>query len=190
MSGQRTLVIGTSGAGKSHFAARLAARRGVAHVELDSLHWEPGWTPAEPAVFRQRVAEVASAPAWVIDGNYSAVRAVLWPRATQVIWLNYSRPVVFGRVIRRTVHRVISGRTLWGGNRETFRKAFLSRQSILWWSFSTFAKNRARFDAWRQTGEYAGLSWIELRTPAEAEQLLRHEPPPDLRSPARHAPIR
>ncbi|MBN8487618.1 MAG: toxin [Burkholderiales bacterium] len=176
MSAERTVVIGTSGAGKSTFAAQLAARRGVPHVELDSLHWEPGWTPAAPAVFRERVAEVASAQAWVIDGNYSAVRPVLWPRATQVIWLNYSRPVVFSRIIRRTVGRVISGEPLWGGNRETMAKAFFSRQSILWWSFSTFAHNRVRFDQLRCSGEYAHLAWLEVCTPAEAAQLLRVRP--------------
>src|SRR5262249_18611627 len=41
----RVVVIGTSGAGKTTFAGRLASRLGTAHIELDALHWGHDWTP-------------------------------------------------------------------------------------------------------------------------------------------------
>jgi adenylate kinase family enzyme len=34
------LVVGTSGAGKSVLAGRLAARFGLTDIELDALFWE------------------------------------------------------------------------------------------------------------------------------------------------------
>lgn len=41
---QRIVVVGSFGAGKSTFARRVAAARGIPHIELDA-HWHlPGWT--------------------------------------------------------------------------------------------------------------------------------------------------
>lgn len=45
MDGPRIIVIGTSGAGKTTLAGRIAARLGIEHVEIDALYHGPGWTP-------------------------------------------------------------------------------------------------------------------------------------------------
>ena len=45
---QRLVVVGTSGSGKTTVAGQLALILGVPHIELDSLHWEPDWTEADP----------------------------------------------------------------------------------------------------------------------------------------------
>jgi hypothetical protein len=51
-----------------------------------------------------------------------------------------------GRLLGRTLRRVLSRQELWGTrNRETFRNAFLSRQSILLWAINTHGRNRQRF---------------------------------------------
>ena len=49
-----TIVLATQkgGSGKSTLGDRLEALTGTPHTELDALHWEPGWTPAEPEIFR------------------------------------------------------------------------------------------------------------------------------------------
>jgi len=43
---QRINVVGTSGSGKTTVARRAAEALGVPFVELDALHWEPGWQEA------------------------------------------------------------------------------------------------------------------------------------------------
>jgi hypothetical protein len=40
-------------------------------VELDSIWWQAGWIPPEPAVFRVEVQKrLNSLARWVADGNY------------------------------------------------------------------------------------------------------------------------
>lgn len=169
----RYVVVGTSGTGKTTFARQLAASLGAIHVELDGLHWGPDWTPRAPAEFAESVRRQTAGERWVVDGNYGAVREVVWPRATHVVWLNFSRPVVFARVIRRTLRRGLTREKLWAGNRESFRKAFLSRDSILVWSFTTWRKNRLRYAELRSGASYPHLRWHELTSPAAARAFLR-----------------
>ncbi len=81
----RISVIGTSGAGKTTFARRLAEAVGAPYVELDAINWQPGWRDLathDPAEFRRRVAEAAAAEAWVSDGNYSGVQDLILARVS------------------------------------------------------------------------------------------------------------
>ncbi len=93
----RVVVVGSSCAGKTTLARSLARRSRVPHTELDSLYWGPGWTPVPPEEFRSRVRDVAAEPSWIVDGNYSVVRDIVWSRATALIWLGLSFPLVFSR---------------------------------------------------------------------------------------------
>src|SRR5687768_783190 len=129
---RRIHVIGTSCSGKSTFAAALAARLGLPHVELDTLHWEPNWVEVPDDVFRARVRELVATEAWVIDGNYSVVRDLVWARADTILWLDYCFPLVFWRALRRTTQRMLARTPCCNGNRETLRRTF-SRHSILLW---------------------------------------------------------
>ena len=57
-------------------------------------------------------------------------------------------PLVMWRLVRRTVQRAATKAELWNtGNRESFRNAFLSRQSILLWALKTHRRNRERYAA-------------------------------------------
>jgi adenylate kinase family enzyme len=173
VTGARYVVVGTSGSGKSTFARKLASIIGGDYLELDALHWDADWTPRARTEFEARVVAATAGERWVADGNYSVVRHVVWGRATDIVWLDFSRPVVFSRVIRRTIVRAARREELWAGNRETFAKAFLSKDSILLWSFTTFGKNRRRYRDARVSGEHAHLRWHELRSPRAARRFLR-----------------
>jgi adenylate kinase family enzyme len=169
----RIVVIGSSCAGKSTFAQQLAAARGCACIELDELFWSRDWTPRPLAEFRSSVAQAAAGDAWVAAGNYSSARDLLWPRATTIVWLNYSLPVVLWRGLRRTIRRAALGEVLFHGNRESFRRSFLSKESILWWIVSTYHRRRRNFEALRASGEYGHLQWVEAQDPAAAAEILR-----------------
>lgn len=169
----RYVVIGTSGAGKSTFARALATRLSVPYIELDALYWGPDWTPHATPEFERAVREAAAGERWVADGNYTVIRDILWSRATHLVWLDFGRRVIFPRVLHRTLRRILAREALWAGNRETLRKSFLSRQSILLWSLTTFRKNRRKFEALRTGPEFPQLVWHRLASPRAADAFLR-----------------
>lgn len=126
----RYLVIGTSGSGKSTFAKKLARKIQASYIELDSHYWGPDWQAVPPEQFRHSVVEATQGACWVADGNYSAVRDLLWSRATHVVWLNYGRFTVFSRLLRRTLGHGITRKRLSHGNRGvTADGVFLERLS-------------------------------------------------------------
>jgi adenylate kinase family enzyme len=99
----RVVVVGTSCAGKTTFARHLATALNAPHVELDSLYWGPNWTPVPLEQSRAATDAATAGPRWVCDGNYAMVRDITWRRATALVWLNFSFPVVFTRALRRTI---------------------------------------------------------------------------------------
>ena len=179
----RVIVVGSSGCGKSRFARDLAQLLGQRAVELDELQWAPNWTEKPEDEFRRLVAAAAAAPRWVVDGNYSRMRDILWPRATTIVWLNFGFLTVFLRALRRTVHRILANEPLWHDNRESVTRSFFSRDSILLYVITTFHRRRRTYAALRASGKYPHLSWIEFRRPADAARFLAaqkvlHEHPP------------
>jgi adenylate kinase family enzyme len=168
---QRINIIGSSCAGKSTFAARLAAALDVPHIELDALHWEPGWTEVSWDVFRSRVADATTGEAWVADGNYSKARDILWPRLDTIIWLDYPFALVLWRAIRRTLARTLRGDPCCNGNRESLRRTF-SRDSILLWVIQTHRSKQQAMRKLLPTLSPNGPRVIILRTPIAAERWL------------------
>lgn len=168
----RVVVIGISGSGKSSLARELAALVGAPHVELDALFWAAEWQPVPRAEFRQRAEAAVAGDRWVVDGNYSIVRDVVWPRAQTVIWLNLPFATVLWRVLVRTLRRVSRGTVLWNDNRESLRRSFFSRESILVWVLSAYHRRRREFTAIRASGAFPHLHWIEFRRPADVREFL------------------
>jgi adenylate kinase family enzyme len=124
-------IVGTSGSGKTTLARQTSQRLAIPHVELDTLHWEPNWTEATIEVFRSRVATALSGDAWVVDGNHSKIRPLVWSRADTIVWLDYAFAIVMGRILQRTIRRVVLREECCNGNRETFQKSFLSGDSVI-----------------------------------------------------------
>jgi adenylate kinase family enzyme len=170
-SQMRVAVIGTSGAGKTTLAREIGARLALPHIELDAINWQAGWHDLarhDPAAFSLLVEGALQAEAWVVDGNYGGVRDDVWRRATHLVWLDYDRPVIMARVIRRSLRRVVLRTELWPGtgNRERWHFLFQTSHPILWaWrTWSVFRKETAE----RLTrAEYDHLVVLRLRRPHE-----------------------
>ena len=121
---------------------------------------------------RQMAGEAAAGGGWVMDGNYSAVRDIIWGRATAVVWLNYPFRVVLWRCLCRTIRRAITREELFSGNRESFRKSFLSRDSIILWTVTSHRRIRREYRRILDDGEFPHLRVIELRGPSGAAEFV------------------
>jgi adenylate kinase family enzyme len=172
---QRVSVVGTSGAGKSTFAAALARSLGAVYLELDSVYHQADWEPLPTAEYRARVAAVADGERWVIDGNYTKVRDIVWARADTVVFLDLPRRTVMRRIILRTLRRVAGRVELWNGNRERWRNFFAldEEESVIVWAWQTHARNRARYVAAMADPSFSHLRFVRLRSPAEVRRFLR-----------------
>ena len=168
----RIHIIGTSCSGKTTFARSLAGQIGVPHIELDALHWLPNWKGKEKEQFAADTEIAVAAADWVFDGNYTAVRHIIWRRATHIIWLNYPFWLVFGRALRRTLRRVITREELFAGNRETFRQSFLSHDSILLWVLQTHARHHRNYPVILADANLHSAEVIVLDSPAAAKKYI------------------
>ncbi len=168
------MVVGTSGAGKTSFATAFARRAGCKRIELDAINWQPGWRDLQthdPEEFKRRTAKAAAADAWVCDGNYAIIRPYVLPRATHLVWLDYSRALIMQRVIWRSVSRAISRRELYNGNREDARQ-WLDKDHPIRWACSTFHRRRTEYEAMFATPDYAHVTVFRVRHPSEAADVL------------------
>jgi adenylate kinase family enzyme len=153
---------------------RLAASLGAPFVELDSIFHQAGWTDLPTDEFRRRVADLTTGDTWVVDGNYSRVRDLVWARADTVIWFDLPRPLVMRRVILRTLRRAVTRQELWNGNREPLTN--FSRldpdQNIIRWAWSMHPGYIERYTAAMADPANAHLQFIRLRSAAEVAALL------------------
>lgn len=169
-------VVGAPGSGKTALAAVLAGCLGAPHIELDAIFHQPGWSPLEDGEFVARVTELTKSPAWVVDGNYSAVRQLVWREVDTVIWLDLPLSVVLPRIIRRTVGRVAHRTELWNGNREPFSNLWSlnPEKSIIAWTASRHQVLRRRYSGAMIDPRWSQLTFVQLRSSTQVAQFLKN----------------
>ena len=175
-TGLRINVVGTTGSGKTATARLLAERLGIRCIELDALFWKPDWGQTPDDEFLPSVDEATRGDRWVLDGNYSRTRSIVWPRVDTIIWLDYSFPRVFWQLLRRTIRRSITGEALWNGCRERFRVSFFSKDSILRWCLKTYWRRRRNYPRIFQRPEHAHINVLRFRTPRVFRRWFRSLP--------------
>jgi adenylate kinase family enzyme len=170
---RRVSVVGNSGSGKSTLAAALAGRLGVPWLELDSVFHMAGWTPRPTEEFRAEVDAFTAGDGWVVDGNYSAVRDLVWSRADTVVWIDLPRPAVMRQLLARTLRRMATGAELWNGNRESFRFLLDKDESIIRFAWQQHAVYRERYRRAAADPANAHLDFVRVASRADAERLAR-----------------
>lgn len=179
---RRVSVIGTSGSGKTTMARALGGALDHPVLELDSVHHQPDWEPLPEAEFRARLLAFLDAnDRWIVDGNYTShgVAELVWPRADTIVWMDPPRSVVMAQVLQRTLVRGVRRRELWNGNVEDWRSMFRTdpEENIVLWAWTTFDRNRRRYESRLESDEWRHLVVHRIRSRAEARRLV-----PDSRS--------
>jgi hypothetical protein len=120
------------------------------------------------------VAAAVTDESWATDGAYSnGAPPNILPRASDVIWLDYSRAIIMTRLLRRSVARALSRRELWlgTGNREDFRR-WLQKDHPIRWTWDTYRDANERRAALFSDPGLAHARKHRLRTPAETRRRL------------------
>lgn len=166
---RRILLHGVSGSGKSTLAAGLSEVLGIPWTDVDHLAWRPGWSAVDPERLAADVAAVVAQEEWILDTAYALVRPLVLARAQAVVALDYPRPLVRLRLLRRTARRVLTREQVCHGNVETLGRA-LGPESVLRWQHRSFERKQ---EAIREMVAAAdGPPVVVLRHPREAGRLL------------------
>ncbi len=86
----RTVMIGNSGAGKTHLAARLGGGFGLPVHALDGIFWQPGGfeKPRGPEATAELLLGIIGGERWIAEGVYGGLAARAMTRATALLWLD------------------------------------------------------------------------------------------------------
>lgn len=91
-----------------------------------------------------------------------------------IVWLDYSLTRTLWQATARAWCRSWRQQEIWPGtgNRERFRRSFLSRESVVLWTLKTYRSNRRRYLAIQQDPRYRHVQFVPLRSPRQAERFL------------------
>jgi adenylate kinase family enzyme len=172
--GKKIQVIGPMSSGKSTTGRRLAERLGLVFIDLDTLRHGPNWINRPDDEFKADVftAMRKATEGWVVAGDYfTSLGTSVLSQVDTVIWLRIPFRSTFPRLFWRTFRRAWTQEELWNGNRESWRLAFLSRESPL---IEALMKARTRHQRERSMLEQLSHSpaIIELSTYRAIDRLL------------------
>ena len=178
---RRVWVIGHSGVGKTTTARRMAAELGALHVDLDELHWLPGWVerPADE-MLALLVEQLATAPGgrWVVSGNYTRfVQSHMRGEITALVYLHLPFWANQQQLLARTATRWLDGGTCCNGNVEELRNIFqLNKGSILYWGWTGYERMTTKLQAIATgvlaEGRLRPSGVLVLRSVADADALV------------------
>ena len=169
----RSAVVGPTGCGKTTLARRLARSLGLQHVDADALFWGPDWTPTPLPLLLQRLGSALAAERGITDGNIGRLRDIQLPRITTLVWLDYTLRASLPRLLRRTLWRTLTRQIVHGGNRESLRKQFLSRDSVFALALRRHAGLKQHYRELIEAPDATHLRVIHLMSPRATRRWLR-----------------
>ncbi len=90
MIGNRIIIIGCPGSGKSTFAKKLAAQTCLPLFHLDMIWWKADRTHVSRDVFDSRLADIISGDRWIIDGDYSRTYVARFRTCDTIVFFDLS----------------------------------------------------------------------------------------------------
>ena len=171
----RILVIGNSGSGKTTLASRISNLFDIPHIELDAIFHQANWTPLDDDAFRDRVQTETLQTDWVVCGNYSIVRDIIWERAETIIAIDLPRWKNMWRIVRRTSRRAIRREELWNNNRESLRNVLAihdKERSIIRWAWSMHQDRRDEINRALVDPQWANKQFIVVKNRAGADEVV------------------
>lgn len=156
-------------------AREFSKRLDIAHTELDSIYHQENWQSLDNDTLKNRIYKIANEDQWIICGNHLTKLGLdLWHNADTVIWCDYSLPLIFSRLVRRTLMRGATRAESWNGNRERLYVNFFTNDSVLVWMMRSWNKLRNGYTKlFNEPDIFPSTSLIRLRNPKQTSELLK-----------------
>ncbi|MCF2948048.1 AAA family ATPase [Paraglaciecola aquimarina] len=88
---KKIIIFGNSGAGKSTLAKQLSSQHNLAHLDLDTLAWQPSAPPTRKPIVESAESIshfIKENQTWVIEGCYADLIEIALPFSNEIIFLN------------------------------------------------------------------------------------------------------
>lgn len=165
---KRIVVIGSCGSGKTTLGYHLSKNLDTPVTDLDDLYWLPNWTLRPKEEFAALIEKATCQDRWIICGNQSKFRHLIWPKADTIIWLDLPLPILLYRVTKRSLKRIWDKKSICNGNFESWSRLFSSK-SIVLWVLRTYFRHRKDYAHSRKTVSH--VKWIYTRWPRKLHFL-------------------
>ena len=130
--GQRVVVTGMAGAGKSTFSRALSAKTGLPVIHLDVHFWQPGWTEPLDAAWRETQRALLAGDEWIVDGNHLDTLDLRLERADTVVFLDTPWWVCARRAFLRGIRTPPPHRQLPAGCEQSAVRRLRDEWRLVW----------------------------------------------------------
>jgi hypothetical protein len=141
---------------------------------MDAIFWGPNWHWPSDEMFFSKLKNEISRDSWILDGNYTRTIPIKWKNVQMVIWLDYSFARTLFQAVKRAFLRAWTKEELWAGtgNRESFRKGFMSKDSIILWTIKTHKRVRRKYEKFMIDDNFSYIKFVRLKSPKDVENFL------------------
>ncbi len=130
MVGNRIVVTGMAGAGKSTFSRTLSTKTGLPVIHLDLHSWNPGWLRVPQGEFLEKQRVRLAGDRWIVDSN-DVDDDLLVERADTLVILSTPWWICSWRAFRRGLRRP-RGAQLPDGCDESLSQRLRDEWGIVW----------------------------------------------------------
>ena len=99
--GNKIIVIGSPGSGKSTFALALQRRTGLPLYHLDAIWWKSDRTHITREEFDERLRAILNTESWIIDGDYSRTHEMRVKACDTAIFLDLDEKICLEGITQR-----------------------------------------------------------------------------------------
>jgi len=163
---ERVVITGCAGSGKSTLGRLLAARTGLPLTERDALG------PLGSPEYLTAIGDLAVQPRWILDAAPYDADEIIYRAADTIVILDYRRPVVLWRVLRRTLRVELTRRPA-GAHRPQGLAAFSDPGHPVRWAWASHAQRHREGLSLMDRPDLAGTRVLRLTRPVQARRWLQ-----------------